>query len=200
MLKGATSSVGELNQLRRVESVVRLGHIKRIDADAITLEGGSIPTTPDHVHVHCASPGLSDRPPVPIFADDHITLQVISRISISFSTALLGFVEASGRSTEEKNRLLPPNPWPHTPFDWTRHLLHGMRTETEWTSAPDIMAWVDDSRLNLVRGLERDPDTARVADLQGRFLVALFPALARLDEFAASASAAERARMFQRAA
>src|SRR5262249_50672385 len=172
----------------------------RLPSDAPTLEGGAIPPPPAPGHAHCAPPGLSDRPPVPIFADDHITLQVISRISISFSTALLGFVEASGRSTEEKNRLLPPNPWPHTPFDWTRHLLHGMRTETEWTSAPDIMAWVDASRLNLVRGLEQDPDTARVADLQGRFLVALFPALARLDEFAASASTAERARMFQRAA
>ena len=36
-----------------------------------------------------------------------------------------------------------------------------------------------------------------MADLQSRFLTALFPALAKLDEFASNATPAERARMFQ---
>ena len=63
MLKGATASVGEVEQLRRIENVVRLGHVERIDRDAITLEQGSIPTSPDHLHIHCASAGLSDNPP-----------------------------------------------------------------------------------------------------------------------------------------
>jgi hypothetical protein len=196
MLKGATSSRGELEQLRRIENVVRLGHVERIDLDTITLEQGSIPTSADHLHVHCASAGLSDNPPVPIFADDTITLQAITRISLSMSTALIGLVEASGRTTAEKNRLCRPNPWPHTPFDWARHLLTGMQTEMEWQSAPDVLAWVDASRLNLVKSLDEDPDRAAVADLQARFLTALFPALAKLDEFAAQASPAERARIF----
>ncbi len=70
ILKGATSSRGELEQLRRIENVVRLGHVERIDLDTITLEQGSIPTSADHLHVHCASPGLADNPPRPIFTDD----------------------------------------------------------------------------------------------------------------------------------
>ena len=52
MLKGATASVGELDQLRRIDNVVRLGHVERIDPHAITLEHGSIPTSPEH----CAHP------------------------------------------------------------------------------------------------------------------------------------------------
>ena len=36
MLKGATASVGELDELRRIENVVRLGHVERIDLDTIT--------------------------------------------------------------------------------------------------------------------------------------------------------------------
>ena len=36
-----------------------------------------------------------------------------------------------------------------------------------------------------------------MADLQGRFLTALFPALAKLEEFASHATPAERARMVQ---
>ena len=162
----------------------------------ITLEHGSIPTSPDHLHVHCAAAGLSDNPPKPIFADDTITLQPITRVSLSLSTGLLGFVEASPRSTAEKNRLCRPNPWSDTPFDFTRHLLTGMKTEMEWQSAPDVVAWVEASRLNLMKGLDRDPDTATVADLQRRFLTALFPALAKLEELEAQATPAERARIF----
>jgi hypothetical protein len=200
MLKGATASHGEMDQLRRIENVVRLGHVARIDRDAITLELGSIPTSPDHLHIHCASAGLSDNPPTPIFTEGTITLQPISRVSLPLSTGLIGFVEASGRTTAEKNRLCRPNPWPHTPFDFMRHLLTGMKTEIEWQSAPEVVAWVDASRLNLVKSLAEDPDQTAVAELQGRFITALFPALAKLDELALHATPAERARMFEPAA
>ncbi len=196
MLKGATASVGEVDELRRIENVVRLGHVARIDLDAITLEQGSVATSPDHLHVHCASAGLSDNPPKPIFADDLITLQPITRVSISLSAALAGFVEASGRETAEKNRLCRPNSWPHTPFDWTRHLLTGMRTEMEWQGAADVVAWVEASRLNLVKDLDQEPHTAAVAALQRRFLSALFPALEKLEQLSERATPAERARMF----
>ncbi len=121
----------------------------------------------------------------------------MTRVSISLSAGLIGFVEASARSAEEKNRLCRPNAWFQTAFDWTRHLLTGMRTELEWQSAPDVVAWVETSRLNLVKGLDEHPDKASVADLQRRFATALFPALSKLDEFASHATLAERARMFE---
>jgi len=197
MLKGATASLGELGELRRIGNVVRLGHVERIQRDTITLQQGSIPTSPGHLHVHCASAGLSDHPPKPIFADGNILLQPVTRVSLSLSAGLIGFLEASGRSTAEKNRLCRPNAWTHTPFDWTRHLLTGMRTEMEWQNAPDVVAWVEASRLNLVKGLDQHPDQAAAADLQRRFITALFPALAKLDEFASCATPAERARMFE---
>jgi hypothetical protein len=197
MLRGATASLGELDDLRRIENVVRLGHVQEILPDTITLEQGSIPTSPDHLHIHCASSGLSDNPPKPIFADGNILLQPITRVSLSLSAGLIGFVEASERSMREKNRLCQPNAWPHTPFDWTRHVLTGMRTEMEWQDAPDVLAWVEASRLNLVKGLDQHPDKVAVGDLQSRFVTALFPALAKLEKFASQATPAERARMFE---
>jgi NAD(P)-binding Rossmann-like domain len=197
MLKGATASVGELDELRRIENVIRLGHVERIDVDTIALEQGSIPTSPRHLHIHCASAGLSDNAPKPIFVDDTILLQPVTRASTSLSAGLIAFVEASGRSAADKNRICQPNAWFHTPFDWTRHLLTGMRTEMGWRDAPDVQTWVEASRLNLVKGLDQHPDKAAVADLQSRFVTALFPALAKLDVFASYATPAERARMFQ---
>jgi hypothetical protein len=195
MMKGGTVSAGELELIRQVENVVRLGHVERIELDKIVLEHGTIPTSSEHLHVHCATHGLSDRAPVPIFTDDTVTPQVLSRVSLCMSSAFLGFIEASGRTTDEKNRLCRPNPWPQTPFDFLRSILFGIQTELAWQDS-DIQAWVDSSRLNLVGGLVDHPDQEAAGALQGRFLAALFPALDNLERLAAHASDAERARIF----
>jgi hypothetical protein len=177
--------------------VVRLGRAQRIEPDRIVLEQGEIPTSPAHLHVHCAAPGLSDNPPKAVFADDAITLQLVTRVGLTLSGALLGFVESTGRTTDEKNALCPPAVMPHTPFDYLRCVLAGISTEMGWQSAPDLQAWLDASRLNLLQGLDDAEDRAAVGDLQGRFFTALFPAFEKLKAFAAQATPQERARMYE---
>jgi hypothetical protein len=195
MMKGGTVSSGEFEQLRRIENVVRLGHVECIERDRVVLEEGSIPTTPDHLHVHCAASGLGDNPPRAIFTDDLITLQLVTRVGLTLSGALQGFLETTGRTTGEKNRLCRPTGMPHTPFDYLRAVLAGIRTEMAWQEAPDLQAWLDRSRLNIMHGLEEsDRD---VIELQGRFFAALFPAFEKLQVFAAQATPRERARTFE---
>ena len=149
--------------------------------------------------MHCAASGLSDNPPRAIFTDDTITLQLVTRVGLTLSGALQGFLESTGRTTEEKNTLCPPTVMPHTPFDYLRVVLAGISTEMGWQEAPDLQEWVDRSRLNLMSGLENE-DGATVRELQGRFFAALFPALDKLQVFAAQATPRERARMFEPAA
>ena len=86
---------------------------------------------------------------------------------------------------------------PHTPFDYLRVVLAGISTEMGWQEAPDLQAWVDGSRLNLLCGLGKNDDRATVKELQGRFFTAMFPALDKLQVFAAQATSRERARMFE---
>jgi len=197
MMKGGTVSLREVDQLRLVENVVRLGHVERIEPDQIVLEQGSVPTTPDHLHVHCAASGLSDNVPRPIFTDDTITLQLVTRVSLTLSGALQGFLESTGKPTEEKNRLCPPAVMPHTPFDYLRLVLAGIRTEMGWQGEPALQEFVDHSRLNLMSSWEENTDRATVRELQGRFFAALFPAFDKLQVFAARATPRERARMFE---
>jgi hypothetical protein len=196
MGKGPTVSVAELESLRRVEGVVRLGHVRRIEGDRIVLTDGTVPTSPGHLHVHCASPGLPLHPPQPVFTDDGLTVQTITRMSPTFSAALTGFVESTDRSTAEKNRLLQPNPYSDTPFDFLRAVLGGLRSEMAWLGEPDVQGWVDASRLNVLKGIAGYADPDRLAELQGRFLEAAGPAYARLDEWAAEASPEEQGRMW----
>ncbi len=196
MMRGATVSSAEIEQLRRVERVVRLGHVERIEPERIVLEQGTIATSPDHVHVHCAAAGLGGNPPVPIFAEDEITLQLVTRLGLTLSGGLQGFVEASGRSTEDKNHLCPPTTMPQTPFDYLRAILAGISTEMRWDDAPDLRDWLDRSRLNLLSGLEaRADDPVGLEELLPRFLAAVGPALEQLQVFATQATARERARM-----
>jgi hypothetical protein len=192
MGRGPTLSVAELLGLRRIENVVRLGHVRRIERDQIVLDHGSIPTTPGTLHVHCAAPGLPRVLPRPIFTDDTITLQCITRQSPTLSAALTGFLETTERSAAEKNRLLPPNPYSDTPFDFLRAVLMGMRTEAGWGEAPDLQMWLDRSRLNVVKDLGSADDAARLQELQVRFLTALFPALEKIQQFAAAATPSEQ--------
>ena len=195
IMRGATLSTAELAQLRRIENVVRLGYVERIEADQIIMARGSIPTTPNHLHVHCAAPGLSDQSATPIFAEESLTLQVITQSSLSLSGAMIGFLEATGRSTEDKNRLAPPNPWPHTPYDWLRFLVLGIETNMAWGDAPDLQSFVDSSRLNIVRALSSSDDPA-VPQLQARMFEAVFPAIEKVKAIGDRGNADERRRIY----
>jgi hypothetical protein len=197
MMKGATLSLHELEQLRQVDDVVRLGHVERIEEHQIVLEHGTVPTSPDHLYVHCAAEGLADNPLRPIFTDDEITLQLVTRMSLTLSGALQGVVEASGRSTDDKNRLCHPATWPRTPFDYLRVVLAGIETEMGWADAPELQEFIDGSRLNLLSGLGAPQDDG-IGALQARLFSALPLAFERLGTFAAVATPQERERMFTR--
>jgi hypothetical protein len=116
-------------------------------------------------------------------------------MSLTLSGALLGVLETSERAADEKNRLCPPTVWPHTPFDYLRVILAGIRTEMGWQTAPELQRFVDRSRLNLTSGLSTTNDRASTPELQKRFFAALFPALDTLRVFAEQATPQEQARM-----
>jgi hypothetical protein len=195
MVKGATLSDAEVDGLRQIDNVVRLGHVQRIERDRIVLDEGSIPTSPEHLHIHCAAPGLALSLPRPIFTDDTITLQCIARLNLTLSAALTGYLETTDRSMADKNRLLSPNPFPDTPFDYLRAMVVGMSVETKWADQTDVQRWLADSRLNVLKDLPATEDRDRLQDLQGRFLTAISPALTTLHELAAKVTPAERERM-----
>jgi hypothetical protein len=66
-----------------------------------------------------------------------------------------------------------------------------------WQQAPELQEWLDDSRLNLLCGLGEQDDGSELAELQGRFLEVVFPAIDKLSDFAARATPRERARLYE---
>ena len=151
MYRGTMLSARELEALRQITDVVRLGRVRRIEADRIVLERGETETGADVLHVDCTALGLNNAPATPIFQPGRIVIQQIRHLSPSFNAALIGFVEGHRDDDADKNRLCPPNPYASTIKDWPRMMSRTWRTEARWLSEPDVSAWVADSRLNLLR-------------------------------------------------
>jgi NAD(P)-binding Rossmann-like domain len=182
MYRGTMLSARELEALRQIEDVVRLGRVRQIEADRIVLERGETKTGPDVLHVDCTALGLNNAPATPIFQPGRIVLQQVRHLSPCFNAALLGFIEARGDDDADKNRLCPPNPYASSVEDWPRMISRTWRTEGRWSSDPDLSAWVAKSRLNLLRAL---PDHAAEPSVQTaikRYLTHVRAATERLKE------------------
>lgn len=182
MYKMATVSAFELEQLRRIRDVVRLGRIRRLEPASIVLDQGAIPTRPGHLHVHCAAAGLNPAPAVPIFAADRITLQPIRAGLIPFNAALAGYVEATRADLAEKNRLCPPNRLPDVPLDWVRGTLIAIQADYLWSQDRAISDWLERARLNPMRGLRERLHDSRVQQSSRRYAENVRPALANLQK------------------
>lgn len=167
MSRGAMVSEAELALLRQIGDVVRLGHVRRIERDRILLDGGSVPTSPGTLHVHCAAVGLARPPLRPIFEADRVTLQPLFWGFACFPAALLGVIEATIADTAEKNRLCPPIRYWDEPRDYLSSYLALMAHERARAAHPAVAAWAKGTRLNPMSGLGAHREHPLVAQTWG---------------------------------
>ena len=153
MSRGAMISEAELALLRQIGDVVRRGHVRRIEHDRIVFDGGSVPTSPSTLHVHCAAVGLARPALRPIFEANRVTLQPMFWSFACYPAALLGVVEATIADTAEKNRVCPPIRYWDEPRDYLSSYLALMTHDRSRAAHPDVAAWAKVTRLNPMSGL-----------------------------------------------
>jgi hypothetical protein len=180
MAKTPTLGVWELDLLRTIDDVVRLGHIEHVTASELGLEGGVVPLVPGTLVVHCAASGLQYPPLVPVWGPDMIRLQTIRAGFPCFNAALTGYVEATRDDDRERNRLCPPNTLPDNPANWARMQVRGTLASRAFGAEPDIADWANGCALNPARiePARRDEPgvkaaTARLGDVAGAGLTRL---------------------------
>ena len=150
MYRCATVTGAELEQLRRIADVVRMGHVLRIDADKMVLDSGAVAI--DHraaLYVDCTADGAEKRPATPIFDAGRITLQSVRGCQQVFSAALVAHVEATYPDDTVKNQLCVPLPHPDTDLDWLRITQAYYRNQLHWLDDPDLTAWLSATRLDI---------------------------------------------------
>jgi hypothetical protein len=184
MAKTPTLATWELDLLRTVEHVVRLGHVTGVEPGRISFAEGELALPPGALVVHCAAPGLRHLPPVPIWGSDAITLQPVRAGFPCFGAALIGYVEATRDDDAEKNRLCPPTPYSDTREQWARMQVLGARATAAFGAEADIKAWADRVPLNPARTPPEELARSEVAAALARLRAASPEGTARLTAFA----------------
>src|ERR1700758_2766580 len=149
MYRCATVTGAELEQLRRITDVVRMGHLLRIDADKMVLDGGTVAADRAALYVDCTADGAEKRPATSIFDAGRITLQSVRGCQQVFSSALIAHVEAAYSDDTVKNQLCVPLPHPDTDLDWLRITQAYYRNQLRWLDDPELTAWVSAARLDI---------------------------------------------------
>ncbi|OBH12818.1 hypothetical protein, partial [Mycobacterium sp. E1747] len=149
MYRCATVTRLELDQLRRIGDVVRMGHLQRVDADRMVLDGGTVTRGGQALYIDCTADGAEKRPATPIFGPAQITLQAVRGCQQIFSAALTAHVEAAYHDDAVKNELCVPLPHPDTDTDWLRVARADYANQLRWLDDPDLTEWMSAARLDL---------------------------------------------------
>ncbi|WHZ11620.1 MAG: hypothetical protein OJF60_002059 [Burkholderiaceae bacterium] len=168
MFRGAVISEAEVALLRQIQDVVRLGYVRRIERNEIVLDEGRVPTSEQTVHVHCASRGLRRRSLRPIFEDGRVTVQPFLWSFACYQFAMLGVVEATVESDEEKNRLCPPIAYWDTNRDYLSAFLAGLANLQAQAAYPALAGWAKATRLNPLGGIDLYRDAPTVIGARER--------------------------------
>lgn len=169
----ATVSRAELAQLRRITQVLRLGHVRRIAADRIELDGGTVPTSPGTVHIDCSATAIPLATRIePVFQGARVVLQMVRACQPVFSAALIAKVEATWPDAADearKNELCTVVPMPGPGLKWLEMMAANMANQHRWSREPVLAAWLVASRLDRFAAMSRgvaEHETAKLALLQ----------------------------------
>jgi hypothetical protein len=175
----------ELESLRLIEDVVRQGRVAHIAEDRIELETGSVPTDRNQLYVDCTGEGIRRAPARPVFEPNRITVQQVRTCQPTFNAAVIAFVEAARDDEEEKNQLCPPHLYPDSTLDWLSVTAVTQRIQGLWFDQPDLMAWLERSRLNVTRGLIEHAADPQMQSGLARLLANREPAIDNLEKLMA---------------
>lgn len=166
MFHFATVAPGEVDLVRRIQHVVRLGRVQALRADAMQLDHGTVPVPPGTLFVDCTASVVEPRPLQPVFAEGRIALQILRMPQPAFSAALTARIETLPLTDAQKNRLAPPVPFRPGLEGYPLTLLANGLNQQTWMQQPELRAWIRASRLDgfgkLIAGANRD-DPAQAA-------------------------------------
>lgn len=149
MFHYATLSEGEVQCLRQITQVIRLGRVTALTPDALLLEQGRVAMdAKSTLYIHCTASAVVPRPTEPIFQSGKILPQLVRAPLISISAAVCAYVEANYPDDASKNALCTPVPFPTNVAGYVRSTQVNMLNQMRWSQDKTLRAWMRDSRLD----------------------------------------------------
>jgi hypothetical protein len=148
MFHFATVTKAEVEVLRRIRNVVRMGRVQAVAVDHMVLAEGRVAVEPGALFIDCTASAVEPRAPKPVFRGNEIVLQMVRMPQPAMSAALIAFVEARFETEEQKNRLCGAVPFPHTLDDYVAAMLGNMRNQFQWGQEEALRQWIRGTRLD----------------------------------------------------
>ena len=156
----ATVAPGEVDVLRQVRDVVRLGHVRELHADRMVLDQGEVEVGADALFVDCTASAVERRPVQPVFQGDTIVLQMLRLPQPAFSASLIAYVESHDDDEAHKNLLCAAVPFPHTLADYPASMMATMWNQFHWGQDESLRRWIRRNRLDGFGRLIAESDRA----------------------------------------
>ncbi|MCU0883063.1 MAG: NAD(P)/FAD-dependent oxidoreductase, partial [Hyphomonadaceae bacterium] len=180
MFHYATMSVGEVEVLRRITRVIRLGRVQALEAGQMVLDQGTVAMDgASTLYVDCTASAVERKPAVPIFQPGLITPQMVRVPQPAFSAALIARVEAGYASDRDKNALCTPVPLPATLAMYPAAAMGNMINQFQWSQDKALRHWIFQSRLDgfgkVIAAVDRQDDArqAMLAALRTQAMAAM---------------------------
>ncbi len=151
MFHYATISYGEIEQLRRIKSVIRGQRVARLEPDQMVMsDGQTVAAQPETLYIDCTARAveLGDAATKTVFQGDLITLQVLFAPLLTYSAAVIGYVEANFETDKEKNELCIPVQLADSPEEWLQSTVGNMTNSFAWSQNKPMNKWTNACRLN----------------------------------------------------
>jgi hypothetical protein len=157
--RGATAAPPEIEELRRIEQVVRLGHVTSLEQGVVHLEQGDVDYVEGWTFVDCTAEGLRRRPNIPVFRSGRITLQSLHIFGHpTYSAATTARIELSSDDDALKNEACPSLPPPNELRAIASYVLTRLELPEKWSKLPGVQEWSDAVRLNAASWALADVD------------------------------------------
>lgn len=201
MFHYATISRGEVEQISRVENVIRQGHVTRIAADRLVMASGDeIEASPGTLYIDCTATAVEfvgDKTTT-VFEGDRIILQALIAPLVATSAAITAWVEAHVDNDAMKNKLCTPVPLADNPVEWLRSFMGNAMNQNAWSKHEPLRKWYAQCRLSPQRPMPEDASAASApsdaesqaaAAVRERIGQAMGPAMEGLQRLMAGAAA-----------
>lgn len=180
-----TISVGEVEALRRIENIIRIGRISRIERGVLHGADGEARVPEDAMFIDCTASAAEPIPPVPIWSQDRIVPQLLQVPLVSLSATIIGFIEAHYETDEQKNMVTNPCTITAEPGDYPAALLANAMNRMLWSQQQPIQDFLGKARLDpgtrIIAAMAEADDATRAAAMKIRdATVAAVPNLQKL--------------------
>ena len=158
----ATLSEEEVELLRLIRRVLRMGRVQAITPDGMRLDQGSVGVDAGTLFVDCTASAVHFKPSGPVFQGGRIVVQMLRAPLVAFSAALTAYVETHHDDEAHKNRLCQPVPFPRTTAEYPRTVAVNMSNQLQWGQDAALRLWIRNCRLDAFGRLTGGVDKADV--------------------------------------